>query len=150
MTASPWVTPFRPRSPSPRMPARRRVAFTLVELLVVIAIIAILVGLLLPAVQKVREAANRARCKNNLKQMGLALHAYHDDVGRFPPGYTWVDPSPPIAMAAPPGGRQLFLYDRPRTITYTQTNWPGWGWASYVLPYIEQGNLYQQIDFTAP
>lgn len=101
-------------------------AFTLIELLVVIAIIAVLVGLLLPAVQKVRESANRMKCQNNLKQFGLACHSYHDVNGFFPPG-GWSNP---------------------------QASW--WSgakgtWIVFTLPYMEQDNIFKQIpQFATP
>jgi prepilin-type N-terminal cleavage/methylation domain-containing protein len=98
------------------MHARSRPGFTLVELLVVIAIVGVLIGLLMPAVQKVREAATRTQCGNNVKQIGLAMHHYHDAHGSFPCGT-----GDPAAYWTP-------------------------GWPSFLLPFIEQGNAYNLLD----
>ena len=109
------------------MKNRLRVGFTLIELLVVIAIIAVLIALLLPAVQQAREAARRSQCKNNLKQIGLALHNYHDSLNCFPPGMLWL------------GG----------TVDTSDSNAASLGpnWLVMLLPYLDQAPMYNQLNF---
>ena len=105
---------------------KRRLAFTLIELLVVISIIGLLIALLLPAVQAAREAARRAQCVNNLKQIGLALHNYQGSQQTFPPGY--------VSNFDPSGN----------------DTGPGWGWAAMLLPQIEQKPLFDAVNFNTP
>ncbi|HWL09831.1 MAG TPA: DUF1559 domain-containing protein [Planctomicrobium sp.] len=119
-----------------------RPAFTLIELLVVIAIIAVLVALLLPAVQQAREAARRTQCKNNLKQLGLALHSYHDTFGVFPPGFVLVN------------GRANGDTSLPASVNTQSYNDPGeaasmrgnWAWGAFLLPMMDQGSLYNSLN----
>jgi prepilin-type N-terminal cleavage/methylation domain-containing protein/prepilin-type processing-associated H-X9-DG protein len=112
----------------PKALARASAAFTLIELLVVIAILAVLIGLLVPAVQKVREAANRLKCQNHLKQLGLALHNYHDAYGRFPPGRRSLGNAQGVGN--PPYTPDPIIYNLHGLVL--------------LLPFLDQTNLYRQ------
>ncbi len=112
-----------------RRPSRGPFGFTLVELLVVIAIIATLIGLLLPAVQSARESARRSHCANNLRQMGLAMHSYHDGKKRFPAGEFW------MPLRRPDG---------------SWIHWSHWNWTVRILPYTEDSALYDTANFSKP
>jgi prepilin-type N-terminal cleavage/methylation domain-containing protein/prepilin-type processing-associated H-X9-DG protein len=111
-----------------RLISVRRCAFSLVEVLVVIAILAVLMGLLLPAVQRVRETSHQTNCRNNLRQIGLALQTYYVVRGCLPPAYTWDTSSPPPRPA--------------RINTY-----PGWGWAVHILPFLERNTITETIQW---
>ena len=117
----------------------KRHAFTLIELLVVIAIIAILIALLVPAVQKVRAAAARLQCQNNLKQIGLALHNYHDGSKRFPSGIM-------VPLGAASG--EVTPASCPKCSDAPIAN--HWGsWLTWILPFMDQGSLYEQLTLTS-
>ena len=119
-------------------PQRSRLAFTLIELLVTIAIMALLMALVLPAIQKVRAAADRMICASNLKQLGIALHNYHGDYLRFPPSYLRTS------------NRQT---GTSYGISYPDDNWNGlngWGWGTLILQYVEQDSVYKSLNLNAP
>src|SRR5580704_3005413 len=117
---------------------RKKGGFTLIELLVVIAIIAILVGLLLPAVQKVRESANRMQCANNMKQMALACLTYESTYAKLPPAGEGSN----MAVNGTMFANDLVGGAAPPPTALMHSLW------TYILPFIEQGNIYSQIDLT--
>ena len=109
---------------------RARSGFTLIELLVVIAIIAVLVAILLPAVQQARESARKSQCQNNLKQIAVAMHNYHETLGVFPMGVQHSNP--------------------PTSSATSVANGTGWAWGAYILPYMDQIGLYNKLNVGDP
>ena len=145
----------RSRPPKPGI-ERRRPGVTLVELLIVLAGMAILLALLLPAVQAARESARKTACRNNLRQLGLALQLYHHVHECFPSGYIFGLPAPGSSGSASgqapsqPEARFSRIFDAPPPVLVLQANQPGWGWAALLLPFVEQSPLSEQIDFGVP
>lgn len=123
-----------------------RPGWTLIELLVVIAILGVLAGLILPAIQKIRESAQRVQCQNKLRQIGLALHLYYDVHNLFPPSYIGGDAS---SAGGPSSGNGIQFFDR-RPLPPPASQAPGWAWGALLLPYLEQGNLAAQINWKSP
>jgi prepilin-type N-terminal cleavage/methylation domain-containing protein/prepilin-type processing-associated H-X9-DG protein len=123
--------------------------FTLVELLVVIAIIGVLVSMLLPAVQSARSAARLRQCSNHIRQIGLALHGYHDSLGSLPPGYISNGLVQPLA-ALPPGGDDDDSFGPPPApgSRFAEPG-PGWGWGAHILDWLEQSQVKSTINFSA-
>src|SRR5262249_27673369 len=148
--------------PTTSRTGRPRAGFTLIELLVAIAVIGILIALLLPAVQKVRASAARAACTNNLKQIGIAVLAFHAAKKGLPASYLWTHqtafPLDAVGNPVPPGPLPAVAVDpaHPLTPIYVAAGYPkarsysantrSWNWLTFILPYVEQDNLYKALD----
>jgi prepilin-type N-terminal cleavage/methylation domain-containing protein len=133
-------------NPAPRIRRRRLHGFTLIELLVVIAIIGILMALLLPAIQKVREAANKMLCQSNMRQIVIAFHNYHNDFNRIPPGAL----APPGAMVGQGNWATNLNGVRWADPRSNCCPWGIFSWAAIILPYVEADNVFKTMNLNVP